>query len=90
MAHYIADALNRGSGPRAVIIPLQGFSMLNQTGKPLYDESANMAFVETMRTEHASDVELVEVDAHINADDFAQATVNLFLRLREQHGGKSN
>ena len=90
VAHYITDALNQGSGPRAVILPLQGFSMLNQTGKPLYDEAANMAFVETMRKEHAPDVELVEVDAHINDADFAQATVNLFLKLREQSGGKLN
>jgi uncharacterized protein (UPF0261 family) len=85
VAHYVAESLNQGAGPRAVIIPLRGFSMLNQPGKPLYDETANMGFVETMRQELDPEVQRVEVDAHINDAEFAQATVELFLQLLAQY-----
>ncbi len=88
VANYIVDALNQGSGPRAVIVPLQGFSMLNQAGKPLYDETANLAFVETMREAHSPGVQLIEIDAHINDAEFAQATVQLFLDLRDKYREK--
>jgi len=81
VARIIAERLNAGTGPRAVLIPLRGFSMLNSTGKVLYDEPANMAFVEVMRQELSSCVECIEVDAHINDREFADATVERFLRL---------
>jgi uncharacterized protein (UPF0261 family) len=82
VARYIAERLNEGKGPRAVMIPLRGFSMLNQPGKVLYNEVSNMAFTEAMRQALSSDVELIEVDAHINNREFADATVDAFLRLR--------
>lgn len=81
VARWIAERLNAGRGPRAAIIPLRGFSMMNREGKPLYDAVANMGYIETMRRELAPDVERVEVDAHINDPEFADATVQLFLKL---------
>jgi uncharacterized protein (UPF0261 family) len=86
IAHFIADRLNAGSGPRAAILPLRGFSMLNREGKVLYDEPANQAYIETLQRELASEVELIKVEAHINDPEFAQVTVKTFLRLREAAG----
>lgn len=86
VAHFIAERLNAGTGPRAAIIPLRGFSMLNREGAPLYDAAANAGYVETIRAELASDVKRVEVDAHINDAEFADATVKLFLELRSGKG----
>ncbi|HEX9014898.1 MAG TPA: Tm-1-like ATP-binding domain-containing protein [Chloroflexota bacterium] len=84
VAHFIAERLNAGTGPRASAIPLRGFSMLNREGEVLYDEAANMGYVQTMRRELSPDVGQVEVDAHINSPEFVEATVNTFLRLREE------
>ena len=84
VAHFIAGRLNAGQGPRAAMVPLRGFSMLNRTGGPLYDETANMAYVETLRRELSPEVKLIEVDAHINDVEFAQATVNTFMSLRAE------
>ena len=86
VAHFIAERLNAGTGPRAAIIPLRGFSMLNREGAPLYDAAANAGYVETMRAELAPDVKRVEVNAHINDAEFADATVQLFLALRSEKG----
>jgi uncharacterized protein (UPF0261 family) len=87
-AHWIAERLNRGTGPRASLIPLRGFSMLNREGEVMYDATANMGYIETMRRELAADVLQVEVDAHINDEECVQATVDTFLKLREQAKAK--
>ena len=82
VAHYIAEHLNAGHGPRAVIVPLRGYSMMNREGMPLYDEKANRGFLDTLRKELIPEVKLVEVDYHINDSECAAATVDLFLSLR--------
>jgi uncharacterized protein (UPF0261 family) len=84
VAHFIAERLNAGTGPRASVIPLRGFSMLNREGETLYDAAANMSYVHTMRRELASSVQQVEVDAHINSPEFVEVTADTFLRLRNE------
>lgn len=86
VAHWVAERLNAGTGPRASLIPLRGFSMLNREGEPLYDQVANMGYIETMRRELSSEVLQIQVDAHINDPEFVRATVDTFLRLRERRG----
>jgi len=84
VAHYIAEHLNHGRGPRAVVVPLKGYSMMNREGMPLYDEKANNYFLTTLREELSPEVVLLEENHHINDQECAAATVNLFLKLREQ------
>jgi uncharacterized protein (UPF0261 family) len=81
VAHYIAEHINRGKGPRAVIVPRHGYSMMNRPGMPLYDENANMGFLDTLRRELSPEVILAEGDYHINDPECASATVELFLKL---------
>jgi uncharacterized protein (UPF0261 family) len=83
VARYMAERLNAGTGPRAVMVPLGGFSMLNAAGKPLYDAAANRAFAEVMESALSSDVEFLAMAAHINDASFAEATVETFLHLRQ-------
>ncbi len=82
VAQHIAERLNAGRGPRAVMVPQRGYSMLNREGGVLYDEAANRAFAEAMRAALSPEVELVELDAHVNDRAFAGAVVDTFLRLR--------
>jgi uncharacterized protein (UPF0261 family) len=82
VARTIAERLNAGCGPRAMMIPLRGYSMLNRRGEILYDEESNRAFAEAMEEALLPDVEFITVDAHINDLAFAEATVATFLRLR--------
>jgi uncharacterized protein (UPF0261 family) len=84
VARHIAQRLNAGHGPRAVMVPLRGYSMLNREGQVLYDEASNGAFLRAAREALAPEVELIEVDAHINDRAFAEAVVDTFLRLRDQ------
>jgi len=82
VACWIAERLNAARGARAVLIPLQGYSMLNRRGQVLYDEAANRAFAAAMETSLIPEVELISLDAHINDPAFAAAVVDTFLRLR--------
>jgi uncharacterized protein (UPF0261 family) len=82
VARFVAERLNAGSGPRAVIVPIRGFSMLNREGAVLYDEAANRAYLETMEQMLSPEVELIALDVHINDRVFADTTVDTFLRLR--------
>ena len=84
VARHVAARLNAGRGPRAVMVPLQGYSMLNRQGQVLYDEAANRAFLDAAREVLAPEVELIEVEAHINDRGFADAVVETFLRLRAE------
>ncbi|MDH7489323.1 MAG: Tm-1-like ATP-binding domain-containing protein [Anaerolineae bacterium] len=84
VARFIATRLNECKGPRASVIPLRGYSMLNKQGHPLYDEEANMAYVRTMRRELHPEVRQVEVDAHINDSEFADVVVETFMSLRRE------
>jgi uncharacterized protein (UPF0261 family) len=86
VARHIAQRLNAGGGPRAVMVPLKGYSMLNREGQVLYDEAANRAFLEATREALAPEVELIEVDVHINDRAFAEVVVDTFLRLRGGEG----
>ncbi len=81
VAHFIAQHLNPGKGPRAVIVPLRGYSMMNREGMPLYDDAANQGYRDTLKKELSPAVQLVEIDCHINDAQCAAATVALFLEL---------
>jgi uncharacterized protein (UPF0261 family) len=81
VASYIAEHLNQGKGPRAVVVPKRGYSMMNRQGMPLYDEEANLGFLETLQKELSPEVTLLAGDYHINDPECAAATVELFLKL---------
>ena len=85
VGHYIAQRLNEGSGPRAAMIPLRGFSMMNREGKPLYDADANLGYTETLRAELSPAVRREEFDLHINDAEFARATAQVFMELYKEY-----
>ena len=78
---FIAEHLNAGKGPRAVIIPLKGYSMMNREGMPLYNAEANKGYVDAIHQKIDDDVILFERDLHINDEVFAKEVVDLFIRL---------
>ncbi len=78
---FIADHLNAGKGPRAVIIPLKGYSMMNREGMPLFNPEANKGYVDAIHQKIHDDVILFERDLHINDEAFAKEVVELFMRL---------
>ena len=81
VAHFIAEHINPAHGPRAVIVPLRGYSMMNRKGMPLFDDQANQGFLDVLKKELSPEVELLEIDYHINDPECAASTVELFLKM---------
>lgn len=90
LGETIAAKLNASTGPVAVIIPRKGFSALDRAGAKKmttldgtvtgdwHDEAANAALIESIRRHlDLSKVQWVEMDAHINDPEFAEAAVAL-------------
>ncbi len=77
----MAEKLNKALGPTAVVIPVKGFSPGNRHGKALFNPEADAAFIEALKRNLKPSVRVVEVDAHINDEAFAEKAVDLLREL---------
>nr|MDO8079279.1 Tm-1-like ATP-binding domain-containing protein [Candidatus Freyarchaeota archaeon] len=74
----IAERANKAKGPVAIIIPLRGFSEASKKGAPLYDLEADRGFIDALKENVEEKVKVIEVDCHINDDEFADKVVEMF------------
>lgn len=70
LGHRMAERLRAGSGRFTVVVPLRGFSLVSEPGKPFYDPKADQAFLDALRQELGGDA-IVTVDAPLNSDEVA-------------------
>jgi uncharacterized protein (UPF0261 family) len=80
VAEVIAEKLNLAKGPTAVIIPKKSFGGRGWT----IDTELIPVFTSTLKRELRSEINVVEVDAHINDSSFADSAVDLFLKLMDK------
>ncbi len=75
IGEFIVARLNRMAGPVRFLLPLRGVSAIDAAGQPFHDPEADAALFATIRDgwEPAPNRELLELDLHINAPDFAAA-----------------
>ncbi len=84
VAGIMARKLNRSMGPARVVIPLQGFSYPNRKGEALYDGEGNLAFIRALKRNLRKNIEVIEVDAHINDSSYAEKAVESLRELIEK------
>ena len=77
MARTICDKLAGAEGPVVLILPLQGGNEWDRPGGPLSDPEGLAAFIEEIRTQCPANVQLVELDAHINDPAFAETALEV-------------
>jgi uncharacterized protein (UPF0261 family) len=77
----IAETANRCSGPAVVLLPLRGVSMLDSPGGPFWDEAADQACYDAIRSGLNQGIPVIEVDSHINDRIFADRAAQVFLDL---------
>ncbi|KPJ54255.1 MAG: hypothetical protein AMJ37_00750 [Dehalococcoidia bacterium DG_18] len=85
-AKIISERANRAGGPVAIVIPLRGFSAVDKEGQHFYDPEADGAFAEMVKDTVGERVDIVEVDAHINHEDFAKRVVDTFDKIIKKVG----
>jgi uncharacterized protein (UPF0261 family) len=86
----IARKLSAATGPVSVLLPARGVSAIDKEGQPFDDPAARRALHAAIRS-GLNDVEVVELDLHINDPEFADAAAHKLLDLmqRSQAGGSS-
>ncbi len=77
----IAQKASAARGPTAVVVPLRGVSAIDRAGQPFWWPEADAALFQSLRNWMAPQVELVELDMHINDPAFAETLTRTLLRL---------
>lgn len=80
VARLIAQKLARAVGPTAYIVPRQGVEAWDRPGEPMHEPAALAAFLQETRATAPGNVELVEIEAHINDAAFADTALSIFDR----------
>src|SRR5436190_9498220 len=75
----IAHKASAAKGPTAVLVPLRGVSAVDVEGKPFWWPEADAALFQSLRNWISPNVELIELDLHINDPAFAQAAAGKLL-----------
>jgi uncharacterized protein (UPF0261 family) len=81
LGHIIAEKLNKAKGKITLVIPLQGVSMIDVEGKLFHDVEADKALFDSLRQHLSKNIKVVEVDANINDDLFADLFVKEMLEV---------
>ncbi len=84
VAKAISEKLNLARGPVKFLIPLRGWSSLSVQGQPLCDPDANRFFVEELRRQLKPEIEVKELDMHLNSPEFATAVVEAFEEMMKE------
>ncbi len=71
LGKIMAHKLNEAKGPTTVLIPTQGVSAIDMTGQPFDSPEARDAWRENLKAHIGNNVTVIEMDAHINDDEFA-------------------
>jgi uncharacterized protein (UPF0261 family) len=81
VAKAVAEKLNRAKGPVKFLIPIRGWSSLSVQDQPLYDPNADRVFVEELKEQLKSEIEVRELDTHLNTPEFAMAAVKALEKM---------
>jgi uncharacterized protein (UPF0261 family) len=74
LGRLLAGKVNEATGPVTVALPLGGVSALDVAGEDFYDPEADRALFDAIRETLDSEVDLLEMEADVNAPEFARAT----------------
>ncbi len=71
LGKIMARKLSEAQGPTTVLIPAQGVSAIDKTEQPFNSPEARAAWTENLKAHIGDNVTVIEMDAHINDDEFA-------------------
>lgn len=80
-AKVYADKLNKAKGPVKILIPTRGWSSLDRNGSILHAPEEDKVFVYELRRHLKPEIEIEQLDVHLEDPPFAQALVESFIHL---------
>ncbi|MBW1862176.1 MAG: Tm-1-like ATP-binding domain-containing protein [Deltaproteobacteria bacterium] len=81
VAAAFAEKLNRSRGPVKIVIPLKGWSSVDSPGNSTYDPDEDRIFTRELRSGLKSGIDVLEVDANMEEEDFARVVVKAALDI---------
>ena len=81
LANQLSEKLNRDPAKINVLIPTRGWSEADREGEPLYDPEMSLVFTDRLREVLDPQIEIQEMDQHINDSAFADAAANLMDKM---------
>jgi uncharacterized protein (UPF0261 family) len=88
-AKIYAEKINRAKGPIKLVIPLRGWSSLDQEGSILYDPKEDRLFVEELRKNLTVPLEIEEIDCNLEDFRTAKALVDSLVFMIEDRQRKA-
>ncbi len=85
VAKTMAEKLNKAKGPVKILIPNRGWSTLSVKGQPLHDPGTDKVFVDELKNHLKPEIELRELDVHLNTGEFALAVVETFDKMMKKN-----
>ncbi len=80
-ARTYADKLNKAKGPVKILFPTKGWSSLDREGSVLHAPEEDKVFVEELRKNLKPEIEIKELNCHLEDAEFALALVETFVRM---------
>jgi len=80
-ARVYAQKLNKAKGPVKILFPARGWSSLDRKGSVLHDPEEDKIFVQKLRSNLKTEIQIEELDCHLEDDEFALALVEAFVGL---------
>ncbi|MBL9150939.1 MAG: Tm-1-like ATP-binding domain-containing protein [Verrucomicrobiales bacterium] len=81
LGRIVAEKVNASTGPVRVLVPTRAISLISAPGQPFHDPEADAALFESLRRHLDPAIPLVEMDAAINDEVFAEACAESLLEL---------
>jgi len=81
VAQVVAEKLNRSRGPVKFLIPTQGWSALSVEGADLHEPETDAVFAPELRKHLRPDIQVEELDTHLNTPEFARAAVEALVGM---------
>ena len=85
LANQLAEKLNRDATNVKVLIPVRGWSAADRKGAPLYDPEMNSVFIGRLKEALDPQIEIREVDRHINDSAFAKIAATLMDKMIKKY-----
>jgi uncharacterized protein (UPF0261 family) len=83
VADVMVERLNQATAPVIVAVPKGGYSFYNKDGLHFRDIKADEAFIQTLKAKLKPEIEICELDGHVNDSIFIDAILAKFENLMQ-------
>ena len=80
LGKILAEKINGYTGPVSVLLPTKSISIISAQGQSFYDPKADQDLFDAIKSNLSKTIELIEVEAEINAPEFSKACAETLLK----------